>query len=361
MKKKIILVVSIVMIAALTACLNCSNQNSPEIESLSTALSAPKELKVFMYADYINPEIVKDFELRNNCKIIMDYFDSNESMYAKIKAGAAGYDMYICTSYMIKLMFEQKMIQQLDHSKIPNFINVDTEYLQIALDKNMDHSVPYMTSFAGIAYNAEKVKDFKPSWKMFERADLKKRMTLLNDHREVIGAALKTLGFNLNSKNEKELEAAKQLVIKWKKNIAKFDVDEAKRGLTAGEFYLIHAYNGDALQFMKENPKLAFAAPEEGTTLSCDDMVIPAGAKNMELAYKFIDFLLEPEVCAKNMEFVNYLSPNTPAKLRMPKEFIENPAVWPKPEILNKSNIIEDIGDANPMYSRIWDEIKEAK
>lgn len=322
--------------------------------------SKKNELHIYNWADYMNPAVIEKFEKENNCKVVMNFFDSNEALYAKLKAGATGYDILFPTSYMSKLMFEQKMLQPIDHSKLKNLKNIDTKFVQKGLDPEMKYSVPYMMTFTGIAYNTKKVKNFKASWSMFDRSDLAGRMTLLNDLREVIGAALKFNGYKYNSTDDKELETAMNTVIKWKKNIAKFDVDEAKRGLSSGEFFLIQVYNGDALQLINENPDLAFATPAEGTTLSQDDFVIPATAKNAELAYKFIDFMLDPENSKTNMEFVYYLSPNIPAQKLMSGEFMTDPAINPPKAVLDKSDFLRDLGEHNSKYSIVWDKIKSS-
>jgi len=339
-------ILSILAIMTAVAGISCSRQ---------------KELHVFIWADYMNNDVITAFEKNENCRVVMDFFDSNEALYAKVKAGATGYDLYICSSYMVNIMNDQKMLQSIDLWKLKNIGNIDPEYLKISLDPAMSHSVPYMMSFAGIAYNTEKVKNFVPTWGMLDRSDLKGRITLLNDLRETIGAALKFNGCNYNSLNPAELDKARQTVLRWKKNIAKFDVDEAKRGLEAGEFFLIHTYNGDALQIISQNPKIAFAVPREGTSISVDDMVIPTSAVNADLAYRFIDHLLDPEVCSKNMEYISYLAPNLAAQKIMPKDFMQNPAVLPSKEILKKSDILKDLGADNATYSKIWDEIKSAE
>jgi spermidine/putrescine-binding protein len=166
----------------------------------------PAVLHVYTWADYIKPELVARFEAENACQVVIDTFDSNEAMYAKIKAGATGYDLITPTSYMVSLMQSQGLLQPLDKAKIPNAGRIDPEYLAIAVDRTMDHSVPYMITNTGIAYLKSKVKDFEPSWAMFNRADLKGRMVMLNDMRETIGGALKFLGYSLNTRNEEGLE-----------------------------------------------------------------------------------------------------------------------------------------------------------
>jgi hypothetical protein len=145
-------------------------------------------LHIYTWADYFKPALVARFEKESSCRVIIDTYDSNETMYAKIKAGASGYDLLTPTSYMVSLMNSQGMVQKLDHSLLPNLVHVDPEYLMLAIDKTMDHSVPYMIVNTVIAYLGSRVKDFEPSWAMFDRSDLKGRMTMLNDMRETIGA-----------------------------------------------------------------------------------------------------------------------------------------------------------------------------
>jgi spermidine/putrescine transport system substrate-binding protein len=318
------------------------------------------ELHLYTWADYIKPELVQQFEQKNNCKIIIDTFDSNEAMYAKIKAGATGYDIIVPSSYMAKIMLDQEMLLPLDKSKIPNLANVDTQYLKIAIDPQMRYSAPYMITYTGIGYLQDKVADVKPTWKMLERQDLKGRMTMLNDMRETIGAALKSLGFSLNSVNDDELAAAKNVVIGWKKNLAKFENEQYKIGLASGEFFLVHGYSGDILKVREENDQVEFLIPEEGFSLACDDLVIPRTAKRIDLAYKFINFLHTPEVAAANTEYITYLCPNSTSYALLSEEIRNDPGIFPSQSILSKGEVIQDLGQDNQKYTKVWDEIKAA-
>lgn len=322
---------------------------------------AQPTLHIYNWADYLKPELVQRFEQENACKVVIDTFDSNEAMYAKLKAGASGYDLIFPSSYMVKLMFDQGMLQPINHNLVPNIVNIDPEYLKIAMDREMHHSVPYMLTNTGIAYLKSKVPDFKASWSMLERSDLKGRMTMLNDMRETIGAALKSLGFSLNTLDERELAAARDVVIRWKKNLAKFENEQYKTGLASGEFLLVHGYSGDILQVQAENEDIAFAVPEEGTSISCDDMVIPKDAKNVELVHKFINFLHEPNIAAENTIFISYLCPNRASYQFLDDDILQNPAIFLKPEIQEKCEVIGDLGENNVKYTKIWDEIKAAE
>jgi spermidine/putrescine transport system substrate-binding protein len=319
------------------------------------------ELFVYTWADYIKPELVQRFEKENNCRVTIDTFDTNEAMYSKLKAGATGYDIITPSSYMVTLLNKQGMIIDLDHSKIPNILNIDPDYLKLSFDPDMKHSVPYMFSVTGIGYLKSKVKDFKSTWGVFGRKDLKGRMTMLNDMRETIGAALKFQGKSINSTDDKDLEAAKNVVIEWKKNLAKFENEQYKTGLASSEFYLVHGYGGDLMQVQSENHDIGFAIPEEGTSVCFDDLVITKMARNVELAYRFINFLHDPQVASENTEFIKYLCPNKASYERLPAEIRNNQAIFLKPEIRAKCEIIKDLGDKNPKYTKIWDQIKAAQ
>lgn len=318
-------------------------------------------LHIYTWADYIKPDLVTRFEKQFGCRVSIDTFDSNEAAYAKLKAGASGYDLITPSSYMVKLMWQQGMLQPLNHNLLPNIVHVDRDYLKIALDKEMHHSVPYMLTNTGFAYLKSKAGDVEPSWSVFDRADLAGRMTMLNDMRETIGAALKYLGFSLNTRDERELAAARDVVIRWKKNLAKFENEQYKTGLASGEFIVVHGYNGDILQVMQENDDIVFVAPREGISISCDDLVIPKDAKEVELAHAFINFLHDPEIAAENTEFIFFLCPNSASYRHLSREILDNPAIFLDPEVREKSEIIEDLGPDNAKYVKIWDEIKAAE
>lgn len=320
-----------------------------------------RELNVYTWADYFKPELIERFERENNCRIVIDTFDSNEAMYAKLKAGAKGYDLVTPSSYMVSLMDQQGMVRKIRPELIPNRKNIDPEFLKITIDKSMDHSVPYMITVTGIAYLKSRVADVRPTWALFDRQDLKGRMTMFNDMRETLGAALKSLGYSLNSHNPEELDKAKEVVLRWRKNLAKFENEQYKSGLASGEFLLVHGYSGDILQVQKENPDIAFTIPEEGTAISCDDLVIPLGAAQEELAHKFINFLLDAKVAAENTEFVGYLCPNRLSYELLPREMRENPALFMEPSVRSKSEVLDDLGRANELYVRVWDQIKAAE
>jgi spermidine/putrescine transport system substrate-binding protein len=322
---------------------------------------AADTLHVYNWADYVSPDLVTRFEKENNCKVVIDTFDSNETMFAKIKAGGTGYDLIFPTSYMVKVMEQEGMLATLDKALLPNLKNIDPEVLKKVYDTKMDHSVTYTVGYAVFAYRKDKLKKVDPSWAVFARTDLKKRATLFDDMRETIGAALKQLGYSLNTRDEKQLAEARDLVIQWKKNIAKFDNEGYKAGLDSGEFILVQGYSGDLFQVAQENENVAIAIPKEGVSIGCDQMVIPKNAPQPKLAHAFINFLLDAEVSAENMEWMGYLCPNTEGLKKVGEDFLKNPAVIIPDDIKAKSEVLEELGPDLAKYTKVWDEIKAAK
>lgn len=318
-------------------------------------------LNLYIWADYIDPDLVREFEQAQGCRVVMDTFDSNESMYAKLKAGATGYDLIVPSSYMARVLYDEKLIRDIDHAQIPNLVHVDRLYLTAkAFDKAMTYSVPYMLGTSGIAAIGDQVSDFKPSWSMFLRSDLAGRMTMLNDMRETLGAALLTLGYSINSTDDAQIRQAGDLVIQWKRNLAKFENEQYKGGLASGEFLLVHGYSGDILQAREENENIVYALPEEGFSLACDDFVIPLSAQDVALAHAFINFLHDPANAARNTTFVYYLCPNTPSYELLDEEVKSDPTVFITPASLKKGEIIRDLGPDNAKYITVWDSVKAA-
>ena len=228
----------------------------------------------------------------------------------------------------------------------------------MALETTMDHSVPYTLTVTCLGYLGGKVQDFTPSWAMFDRTDLKGRMTLLNDHRETIGAALKFLGYSLNTLDDQQLAEAKEVVLRWKKSLAKFENEQYKNGLASGEFLLTHGYSGDLMLVRSENPDIQIAVPQEGAALSFDDMVVPVGAPQPELAHRFINFILDPHVAAELTEFIYFLCPNEVSYQYLSEETRADPILFPPPEVVAKLEMLADLGEGNLKYTKLWDEIK---
>ena len=343
MKSKFVLVALAVCVAALTGC----------------SKPAPV-LHLYNWVDYVKPELMTRFEKENNCKVILDTYDSNEAMYAKLKIGASGYDVAYPSSYMVQIMNQQGMLQKLDHNLLPNAAHIDPFSFKVSLDPEMDHCIPYTVSYTGVGYLKSKVRDVVPSWSMFDRKDLAGRMTMLDDMRETISAGLRFLGYSSNTKNEQELAAARDVIVRWKKNLAKFENEQYKSGLANGEFLLVHGYVGDLLQLQTQNSDIGIFFPKEGFVTTCDCMVIPKGAQQIELAHKWINFMCDPKIAAENTGFTQYLCPNKDSYALLDEAARNNPAIILPEDVKAKGEVNLDLGEENAKYSKTWDEIKAA-
>ena len=337
--------------------------------------SPNQTLHIFTWADYIDDELVRVFEKDNDCRVVIDIFDSNESMLAKIQAGATGYDVLFPSSYMVAKLGRDGMLEKIDKSRLPNLANLDPAYVKCALDPDMTYGVPYMVTYTGLAYRDDKLTGDKVparSWSVLEnRPDLKGRITILGDMRETLGAALKYNGHSLNTTNPDELAEARDTVIRWKRNIAKFENEQYKTGVAGGEFLLVHGYSGDIGQtqldadgaLAPDRNHVQFFLPEEGFSLSCDEMVIPKTAPNKDLAYKFIDFIHDGRHAAQNMAYTSYWCPNTAAKRILEEtdpDMASNPTIFPAAEDLARAEVIRDLGENLSLYTKAWDEVLAA-
>lgn len=319
-----------------------------------------KTLTVFTWADYLSEKAKAGFEAAHDCKVVIDTFDSNEAMLAKLESGAGGYDILMPSSYAVQALRRKGLVMDLDRSRLPNLSSVDSAYLAKAADPQMIFSVPYMTAPTCLCYLDSKVKDPVDSWAMLDRGDLKGRITILDDMREVLGAALKFSGNSLNSTNPAELAAAREIAIRWKANVAKFENEQYKTGIASGEFFLVQGYAGDLTQAQAENKDMKIFIPNEGSAFSCDDLCIPKTSKRPDLAHSFIDYLTTPAVAAENMQWIGYRAPNSAAYTLLAEEFRGNPVLFPALELFNRCEPIADLGDKLPLWTAEWDKVKSS-
>lgn len=318
-------------------------------------------LRLYIWADYIAPAVLADFEREFGCEVRTYIYYSNEEMYAKLKEGGIDYDIAVPSSYMAVKMDAEGMIRKLSPDKLKTVNDyINKECLDAySLDKKMEYSVPYFISFTGIGYDKEKIKDFEPSWKMFDRKGL--RCSLLDDQREVLGAALKTLGKSVNSTDPQDIAAATEVALRWKNRGVRFDVDAAKLSLANKELDLIQTYSGDILQEMANNQDIVFVIPEEGSTFTLDNLVVLKGSRNHDLALKFINYLYRPKVSAKNMEEIMYPAPNRDALELVPEAIRNNPAFAIPGASNSKCEPLLDLGPQKKLYDEAWQKIKGAE
>lgn len=324
---------------------------------LSGCSSSKEKLYVFNVGDYMDMDLIKEFEEEFDCRVIYEEFASNEDLFVKIKTSKQAYDVIFPSDYMLERLVSQDLVQKLDKDKIENYKYIDDYYLNRDFDPNNDFSLPYMAGTVGIVYNAEKYPEGIHKWADLWDEKYERDVVLYYSQRDVLMVALKKLGYSMNTQNPAELEAAKEELIKQKPLIYGYLGDEIKDILVAEDANIGVVYSGDAGVIMSLNDDFKYSIPKEGTNLWIDLMAIPKSAQNPELAYEFINFLLRPDIQARNAEYLQYSTISSEAKKMLPDEIKNNPALYPPEEDLKNTEVFTDPTEVIDLYDRIWTEV----
>lgn len=340
MKKRFkLIIVSLMMLIALTGC----NSNK-------------EKLSVYNWGDYIDREVLDEFENETGIKVIYDEFDTNEDMYIKVKKGA-DYDIAFPSDYMIDKMIKNDLVEKINFDHIANYKNIDDKFKNLAFDPKNEYSIPYMWGTVGILYNKTMVKEAVDSWDILWDEKYRDEILMLNSSRDSIGVSLKRLGYSMNSTDDMELEKAKAELIKQRPLVTSYVGDELKDMMINEESSMCVVWSGDAAFTMSENPNLAYAIPDEGSNYWYDNVVILKSSENKENAEKFIDFLCRPDIAKKNAEYIGYSTPNSEAFKMLAKETVENKALYPDEEDLQNFEVFVNVGEYTEVYEKIWTDI----
>lgn len=315
-------------------------------------------LHVFMWSGYIKPELITAFEQKYQCTVECDSFDSNEAMYTKLTLGGHGYDILFPSHYYLDLLVKHKLVEPIQKELLLNAHCIDHPFLERLGVQDSPYGIPFLLSFSGILYRSDRVNMRIDSWNSFSNPAFRGRMTLLNDVRETVGAALKTCGYSANTTDPAHLQEAKKLLLKWKKNIAKFESEQHKNGIASAEFLLVHAYANDCYQLLQDHPEVRFAFPKEGSLVSLDYISLCPDSEQKELAYRFIDFLLEPENTASTMLYTGGRAPHTEAKEYLPENLRASPLFYPETSSSIYLECLNSLGEKQKLYSSLWNQVR---
>lgn len=322
------------------------------------------ELNIYNWTDYIDPEILTQFEEECGVSVVYDTFSSNEDLLAKLQAGASGYDVIVPSDYMVTIMRQLDMLKPLDKENIPNLANLLPLFTDPPYDPGLQYSVPYQWGTTGIGYDIDATGEVPDSWEWIFNPEIAQqfdgKMSLLNDQRELIGAALKYLGYSMNSTDEAELEDAKQLLLSIKPFVATFDSDSYGDLLVSGDVVIGHGWSGGYYQdiYASEDESLGYVIPREGGVIWTDNMAIPKTAPHPYTAEVFINYILDPEIGAQLTNWTFYASPNAAAEPFIDEEVLGDPGIYPPAETLDKLEFLADLGEGTLLWDRIWTEIK---
>lgn len=347
----------------------------------STAALAAKEVRIYNWSDYIDDQILKDFEAETGIKVTYDVFDSNEILETKLLTGKTGYDVVVPSATFLSRQIKAGVFQKLDKSKLPNLSNAWPDiYSRVAkYDPDNAYSINYMWGTTGIGYNVEKVKKAYPdapldSWKLvYDPESLKKLkgcgVMFLDSPEDLMPSVLTYLGLPPDWSDVKNVEKAAEHLAKLKPYITKFHSSEYINALANGNICVTVGYSGDILQAKsraeeaKKGVEVGYVIPKEGAQLWFDQMAIPADAPHPEDAHAFLNYILKPEVAAKASNFVSYANGNLKSQEFLDEAVKTNPEVYPSPEVFGRLYTVPTIEDSKTQraLTRAWTKAKSGR
>lgn len=322
--------------------------------------------KIYLYTwvEYIDPAIKDQFKEECGVEVIETNFDSNETLLATLQAGGIAYDIIVPSDYMVQVLIDEGMLVELDYSVIPNIKNMDPLNVNTYFDPEQKYTVPWFWGTSGFAVDTNIVTEVTDSWSMMfdPNSPYCGKISMLDDQRETLGAALMYLGYPINETDPAHLEEAKNLLIAQSKCVKAYDSQTNDDLIISGETVLAHIWTGDAilagLPDYGGREGIAYVIPQEGCTIWQDNMAVPVGAPNPYTAMVFMNYAQYPEIAAQDAEYVGYGTPNAAAKEFMDPEILADEGIYPPPEVAARLQWIQDVGPALELYDRIWTEFK---
>ena len=322
-------------------------------------------INVYNWGEYISDgsdeslDVVKEFEALTGINVEYTTFDSNESLFAKLKSGSASYDVIIPSDYMVARLAEAGMLQKLDYSNIPNFDKyIDSEFKNPEYDAENEYSVPYMWGTVGVIYNTKYVDEADvaaKSWDLLWNEKYAGKILMFDNSRDAFAIACKKLGYSMNTTDKAELAAAAEELAAQRKIVQAYVMDQIFDKMVEENAWIAPYYAGDFLSMSEDNEDLAFYVPVEGTNLFTDAMCIPATSRNKEAAEMFINFMCEPTVSAANADYIWYSTPISVAKEIMDPEMAENEIAYPSEDDMANMERFTNLSDeANQLMDDLW-------
>jgi spermidine/putrescine transport system substrate-binding protein len=343
---------------------NCArNLTDPKLSSNASG-SNSKILKLYGWVNYTDDSLLKDFETKTGIKVTVDTYDSNEAMFAKMQAGGGNaYSIIYPTDYMVTQMTGLKMLVELDQSRLKGLEGLKEKWKNPVYDQGNSHSVPVAWGTTGLTYDPEKFGGTIKGWaNLWDRKDsLTRRVTLINDVREVMGATLLALGHSLNTEDPKQIKEAYDKLVEFKPAIAAFLTNGWEEQLASSDVFVSMAYSTDALNLMREQPNLRYVIPATGSSLWTDTVAIPKTAPNVDAAYEWINYMLSAETAAKVVERLKFATPNQIAFEKLPKAIKSNQNLFPSSTVIDQCEGIAPVAPKiSETFDRYWTQLTSA-
>jgi spermidine/putrescine transport system substrate-binding protein len=323
-------------------------------------IHAAEKVYIYNWTEYIPESVLEQFTAETGIEVIYTTYDSNETMYAKLKlVEKDGYDLVVPSTYYVSKMGREDMLLPLDHALLPHRGDLDPNLMDRPFDPGNVYSIPYMWGSTGIAVNSNEIlPETIDSWQDLWKPEFKGRLLLQDDMREVFHMALKIKGYPSNSRDPEQIEQAYQLLRELMPNVLLFNSDSPRLPYLAGEVSIGMIWNGEAWMAQQENPAITYIYPREGAAFWVDSFVIPKGARNVKNAHAFIDFMLRPDVAKVCVEENGYATPVLSAITLLDEEVRSSPVIFPDTRIVENGEFQTDVGEALPIYQQYWEKLR---
>lgn len=323
--------------------------------------AANYKLNLFIWSEYIDPGIITEFEKRFDTKVIIDLYEDESAMLAKLQGGgAAQYDVIVPPDHIVPALIKLRLIAPLRHGNIPNLRHVDERFASPWYDPSNRFTVPYQWGTLGIFARKPGPVPYNESWALlFDEKAQRGDFVIIDSMRDAIGAALKFNGHSLNSTDKAQLVAARDVLLNAKKRSHGFAGGVAgKNKVLAKEAAFAMAYSGDALRGIAEDPDTYYFIPKEGSQVWVDNLAVCARAPNRLVAEKFLNFILMPEISARLADYNLYATPNKAARAHVRPEHLNNPMIYPTADVMARLEFLKDLGKGRQLYDEIWTQVK---
>ena len=331
--------------------------------STDTAKYPNGKLYVYNWGEYIDEDVITEFEDETGIDVIYDMFETNEIMFAKLAQDNSAYDVVCPSDYMIQKLIENDMLRELNFDNIPNIKNIGKQYLEQSKDFDAEnkYAVPYCWGTVGILYNKTMVNETVDSWDILWDEKYSGQILMQDSVRDAMMVALLRNGYSLNTTDPAEIDAATDDLIDQKPLVQAYVVDQVRDKMIGGEAALGVIYSGEAIYTARENPDLVYVVPKEGTNVWIDSWVVTKESKNPENAEKWINFMCREDIALKNFEYITYSTPNIAAQENIEDEDIKNSKVaFPDLDSFSTESY-KYLGNAvDRMYNDAWMEVKSA-
>jgi spermidine/putrescine transport system substrate-binding protein len=315
-------------------------------------------VNVYNWGEFMDTDLNREFERKYGIKVNYRTFETNEMMYANLRQGGASFDVIFPSDYMIALLIEEDMLEELNFTNIPNFSDIKPELRNPTYDPENKFSVPYMWGTVGLIYNSDKITETIDSWSALFDPKYAGQLLMFDNSRDAFGIALKYLGYSLNSENEAEIHEAFELLQRQKPLVQAYTMDQIFDKLGSGEAWLGPYYAGDYFSMLEDNPALRFVIPKEGTNKFVDAMCIPKGAANKENAEKYINFMTSTQPALANVNYIWYSTPVMSAFELLDDEVKNNGISYPSADILALTEEFINLSlPIRRLYADLWTQL----